>query len=305
MFFVDDSVMMLEADILMGNHGQFQDMQPIMAHPPAQLSDLTFTQFLDGVLRATKIEGKRKGIKLDFKDIEAVEPCLKQLKLRVEELGSPSFPIFVNADILEGPVNATKKPLNPERFISLVKENAPFAVLSIGWTTRFGTDDPADEIREGKYTKLQMKEMLKVLRAHGGNPPVFPHVTFPVRAGLAAESIEELLYLTARVTDSSITLWSPKTDPVNRKALQMLVHQLTNRHVFIDLPFSIEDDDSMDDNHVQEGHPQQLEGRGHSEGESVMTSGAVSYTSFFSMPPYVPLIAFGVITTVLIAFRRL
>lgn len=294
---------MLEADILMGYHGTFQDLQPIMAHPPTDSSDLTFTQFLDGVIRATKLDGKRKGIKLDFKDIEAVEPCLKQLKARLEELSSPHFPVFVNADILQGPVNATKKPLNPERFISLAKEYAPFAVLSIGWTTRYGSDDPSDEIREGKYTKLQMKEMLKVLRVHGGEPPAFPHVTFPVRAGLAAESIEELLYLTSRVRDSSVTLWSANTDPVNRKSLQMLVHQLTNRHCYIDLPFSIEDDDSMDDN--QEGDPQQLEGRGHSEGESAMTSCAPSYTSFYSIPPYVHVLGFLIITSILIAFRRL
>jgi len=45
-----------------------------MAHPPQTDSDLTFTEWL----RASLLSGK--GLKLDFKTPNAVEPCLKILK---------------------------------------------------------------------------------------------------------------------------------------------------------------------------------------------------------------------------------
>ena len=67
--------MMLEADILLRGQGTSQQqLVPIMAHPPATDSDLTFIEWLN----YTKSTGK--GLKLDFKSIESVELCLQQLK---------------------------------------------------------------------------------------------------------------------------------------------------------------------------------------------------------------------------------
>lgn len=302
---------MLEADILMGTHNHFEDVQPIMAHPPHTTSNLTFVQFLDSVIKATTSEGKRKGIKLDFKDGNAVESCLKILRARLELPESPPIPVIINADILQGPVNSTKKPINAEKFISLTKEYAPFAILSIGWTTRYGMDDPSDEIRDGQYTKQDMKEMVKVIKLYAGDKPVFPHITFPVRAGLAAHSTDALLYLMARIrTDHSITLWSTKTDPVNRRALQSLIDQATRHHVFMDLPFSLDDDQDDDsDSIVVEGDPnlsaiQQLEGRGESETDTTPASSNSARLSF-NVYSILPVIAVGLISTAFFVYRRL
>lgn len=46
------------------------------------------------------------------------------------------YPIFLNADILPGPVNATAVPLNASQFLKEANETIPDSVLSVGWTTR-------------------------------------------------------------------------------------------------------------------------------------------------------------------------
>lgn len=56
-------VMMLEADVMISN-----GTIPIMAHSPANSSDLTLEEFLDKVIAKKNVT---KGIKLDFKSIEA------------------------------------------------------------------------------------------------------------------------------------------------------------------------------------------------------------------------------------------
>jgi Uncharacterized conserved protein (DUF2181) len=78
-FNVLDEMMMLEADVLMGTlTGGGTEQIPIMAHPPALESDLSLQNFLDGVV-AANTNGKRKGIKLDFKALAAVPLALEML----------------------------------------------------------------------------------------------------------------------------------------------------------------------------------------------------------------------------------
>lgn len=62
--------MFIEADILIGT----SSAGPIMAHPPHTTSDLTFSDFL----RAAKASSK--GLKLDFKDVNALQSCLDELE---------------------------------------------------------------------------------------------------------------------------------------------------------------------------------------------------------------------------------
>lgn len=62
--------MFIEADILIDPSTN----QPIMAHPPLTTSDLTFTEFLQ------QTRSSSKGLKLDFKDINALQPCLAELE---------------------------------------------------------------------------------------------------------------------------------------------------------------------------------------------------------------------------------
>jgi hypothetical protein len=68
--------MFIEADILIGTSTH----TPIMAHPPHRTSDLTFSEFLHAV-RSTS-----KGLKLDFKDINALQACLTDLEANKDQV---------------------------------------------------------------------------------------------------------------------------------------------------------------------------------------------------------------------------
>ena len=149
---------MIEADVSMGTltTGNDSTVLPIMAHPPHKTSDLSLEQFLTTILES----GKRKGIKLDFKDIDIVEPAFAMLKRQEDKVMAfiqmaPKWqiniqlflclttlkitvPLWLNADIVAGPVKAATRPLDAARFLSLVKQFFPLAVISVGWTTRLG-----------------------------------------------------------------------------------------------------------------------------------------------------------------------
>ncbi len=82
--------MMIEADVSMGTvTGREGKFLPIMAHPPFKSSDLSLEEFLDITLSSRT----PKGIKLDFKDMEAVELSLKTIKTRANK-------VFICDDLL-------------------------------------------------------------------------------------------------------------------------------------------------------------------------------------------------------------
>ncbi|CAF1546911.1 unnamed protein product, partial [Rotaria sordida] len=70
--------MFIEADILIGSSSP----DPIMAHPPNKTSDLTFSEFLK------QVKSSSKGLKLDFKDINALQPCLDALDAQKDDVSS-------------------------------------------------------------------------------------------------------------------------------------------------------------------------------------------------------------------------
>jgi len=126
-------VRMLEADIVMGAIiGTEIRYTPIMAHPPAVQSDLSFQEFITTVVEFN--EGKslesRKGVKLDFKTIVAVERVVKS----IQALQITDFPVWLNADILKGP-GGFPFPIPATKFIELCQQYLPTNTLSIGWTT--------------------------------------------------------------------------------------------------------------------------------------------------------------------------
>lgn len=109
--------------------------------------------------------------------------------------------MWLNADILEGPVNATQPPLNAARFLRLSRDVLAGSVLSPGWTTRFGPQlpNPLVNIRSGSYSMAHVQAMKQQLTDAG----VDQAVTFPVRAGLLAstESKESLIWLLQQVEE--------------------------------------------------------------------------------------------------------
>lgn len=76
---------MIEADVLMGQLNEQHEIIAIMAHPPNNISDLSLKDFLHRIkaYNATCKENDVKGIKLDFKCIEALETALNAEKAQL------------------------------------------------------------------------------------------------------------------------------------------------------------------------------------------------------------------------------
>ena len=117
----------IEADIMMaiGTDGQ---LVPVMAHPSLwdhkSLTewDVTFEEFLDLCIA----DGKRH-LKLDFKELAAVEPCAKLVAKRLWQLRATGQGVFLNADILPGPNRRGAPSLPANRFLTLWRQHCPQA----------------------------------------------------------------------------------------------------------------------------------------------------------------------------------
>jgi hypothetical protein len=141
----DINITAIEADIVMGRLllDDSALIRPIMAHPPNDMSDMSFDCFME--LAAKKRDGiPHKHLKLDFKELETLEPALNSL---CTEMSRPdnSFDktIFLNADILSGS-GKRSKPLNIEADVFIEKcllltqkgssSNLVKYSLSLGWS---------------------------------------------------------------------------------------------------------------------------------------------------------------------------
>ncbi|XP_053612344.1 protein FAM151B isoform X2 [Plodia interpunctella] len=220
-------VSMLEADIVLGHiSGSEGPPIPIMAHPPATTSDLSLSEFLSTVQQFNKGKSKPKGVKLDFKSIEAFE---KSQEL-IGQYTKPeiNFPVWLNADILPGPVDATTKPVDPAKFLKLGATH-PRTVMSIGWTTKFGGN-----ITEGEYSREHIGTMLRMIHENH----VTQTVTFPVRAGLASNSQPVLLDLLRETSylNSTMTVWSSEGDAVETDRLRALILTVGLEKTYLDVP---------------------------------------------------------------------
>ncbi|XP_011144690.1 protein FAM151B isoform X2 [Harpegnathos saltator] len=223
-----DDIMMLEADVVLGKLNETDNSSiaeiPIMAHPPSKESDLSLEEFLNSTIQ----NNGTKGIKLDFKTIQAFEksrPILTKLRANLK------FPVFINADIFSGSVNATAIPVNAKDFLEGAVETIPECTLSVGWTTRYGKEY---NITEGRYTPEQIKMMTDVL----AEKQIKQSVTYPVRAGLAANDIETVKVLLKNTTsdNATLTIWSSEGDSVNVAQLSKLIQDVGIDKVYVDVP---------------------------------------------------------------------
>lgn len=80
--------------------------------------------------------------------------------------------------------------------------------------------------------------MEEVLKRHQVKQPV----TFPVRAGMAANSGITLAHLKSNVPNSTFTIWSSDTDAVNVNNLrEVILNVLGIGRVYVDVPKSLSD----------------------------------------------------------------
>ncbi|KAM9810780.1 protein FAM151B [Neosynchiropus ocellatus] len=204
---------MIEADILLRGH---EPREPIMAHPPETDSDITLREWLDGV------RGHHKGIKLDFKSLEAVAPSVLLLQQMLLETDAP---VWMNADILPGPGAELDRPLEASAFLAALGTLPARVVLSLGWTSgwRAGTENPG-------YSWDMVQQMEAICRRleHG--------VTFPVRAALLPQSLSQLSWLLQQSPRYSLTVWTGLKDEFSLQDLRPFREQMDVSQVYFDLP---------------------------------------------------------------------
>ncbi|XP_042868540.1 protein FAM151B-like [Penaeus japonicus] len=220
------TIMMLEADVSPGRltgQGPNDPHIPIMAHPPYETSNLSLEMWIDKVIEANE-NGKNKGAKLDFKSLSIVKESLEILKNRTERI---TFPLWLNADILKGPVGSSRNPVDADKFLALCTEYFPQATLSVGWTMQYTAED-----KPGSYTKEMVEEMVTTLEKNN----ISQSITFPIRAAFVGESLENLEWLLDSVPDSTITIWSSESDKVDVVDLITLSDNVGEDAVYVDLP---------------------------------------------------------------------
>ena len=111
----------------------------------------------------------------------------------------PSFPVWLNADILAGPVKAPAVPVDPSRFLSKAKEQYPELMLSLGWTTRWGKglDGEQVPISQGRYSDSAVNDMIHAINNNNITQPI----TYAVRAAFVAQSLDVLKNLLNKTHD--------------------------------------------------------------------------------------------------------
>ena len=211
--------------------------RPVMAHPPTIPDDaMPFTEWLEHIIdhykslqrgwntSTEKTDERVFGIKLDFKDPDAVEPCLIHLKTRASEeqlfeegdkIDHSCLQVWLNADVLQGP-GGRPPSFSAPTFVTQCLQYFPDARLSIGWTTgnpshtltRRLNNQHSQQLNSGglgiDYDQDMVNEMLRVCKEAklAGD-----QWTFPVMAAWVMPSWENLSRLLAELPGSSLTLW--------------------------------------------------------------------------------------------------
>lgn len=154
-----------------------------------------------------------------------------------------NYPVWINGDILPGPVlNVVTKPVDANRLLQGCK-HLPNSTLSLGWTTLWGP-----LFRIGKYTTEHINQMIDTINGNEMNSINYP-ITFPVRAGIAAHSIDTLTQLLQRMSQNrndpshvTLTIWSSPHDYVNVPLLRQLIDTIGHHRVYIDVPDSLREE---------------------------------------------------------------
>ncbi|KAM4053396.1 protein FAM151B [Anomaloglossus baeobatrachus] len=207
---LQSDVHMIEADILLRGTG---DREPIMAHPPATDSDINLQDWL------AEVSASNKGIKLDFKSLDAVLPSMKILDAMKDKIHQP---VWINADILFGTGGNVR--VEAREFLKTVTSFFPDVTLSLGWTTAWYPDSS----NEG-YSWEMVREMETICRS------LSQPVTFPVRAAIVRQSWPQLQWLLQTSDRYSITVWSGKDDIYPVEDLLYIREQSMEDKIFYDL----------------------------------------------------------------------
>lgn len=222
---------MIEADIVYGHLISDPTTElPIMGHPPITTSDISLESFLTQILAHNlnqKNEASRKGVKLDFKSTAVFQRSLPML---TDLWSRMNYAVWINADIYPGPLNNTETiPVDAQVFFAGTKR-LPNATLSTGWTTRWGAN-----FTDGHYTDEQIDAMINGIKVNA----IQNDLTFPVRAGIAGQSLAQLdrLYQSLNGTNPvTFTIWSSANDSVDVEKLRKMIFHFGLDKIYVDVP---------------------------------------------------------------------
>lgn len=143
--------------------------------------------------------------------------------------------MWLNADVLPGPVNSPTIPVQVESFLSLCQLYFPTATLSIGWTTNWY---PTYIEESWKYGWQHVRKMADIIRCktHGNDYPKF---TFPVRGIFVSRSIKQFQWLLSVIPNSTLTVWTGRFDPLQLDDLLQIRSSFPKNRVYYDVPENI------------------------------------------------------------------
>ncbi|NWT05344.1 F151B protein, partial [Mionectes macconnelli] len=179
---------------------------PILAHPPDTNSDITLEEWL------TQMVNTDKGIKLDFKSLDALGPSLELLGQVEQQLRRP---VWINGDILAGP-GGSLPALNAHSMLSTVTSTFPDGVFNPVFF-------PAG------YEWGMVEEMSQLCQA------LSQPVTFPVRAMLVPPSLPALRWLIQQSDRYSLTVWTGKDDVYSVEDLLSIRENFDKSRVYYDI----------------------------------------------------------------------
>lgn len=208
----DPEVNAIEADILFSA----DENGPIMAHPPAKTSDLDFELFLGRCL-AHGSSGARL-LKLDFKDMASVEPCLRLLAIKWSKLTRNGQEVWLNADVIPGPNSRSGVvPVPAHRFVPLCRALCPEARLSLGWrVAAIGAEE--------SYSTEDAEAMEQLVHEHSIDGA---DLVFAAAIRVAEMAPEPLISLMQRVPGSELLLWTgTREPPVHERSVETLRRHL-------------------------------------------------------------------------------
>ena len=230
----DATITAIETDLLMGKcttsaSASSTSSIPIMAHPPDRESDLSMTQFWD-IVSTENLKGIHKVIKLDFKELETVEPTLKEIvQRRIATIKSTA--IFLNADILPGPGRREPKDVTiPARqFLdTCLKYIGPSAKKTASennnLTTRFSLSlgFKADCMGSNGYTQEDMQTMSQWMIDYQLEEKGIG-VVLALNARQLSKSLSSLDSIMKQFPHLGILAWTGKGEPpISRTSVQLI-----------------------------------------------------------------------------------
>ncbi|XP_076329794.1 protein FAM151B-like [Tachypleus tridentatus] len=214
--------MILEADVCMCSSSRFPI--PVMGQS-SNNNDLTLEEWLQDVLCLNN-----KGIKLNFRTTEVVEPACRVLARVADQLRGP---IILNAEILPGPSSALTPPVDAWTFLTLCRTRFPHSTISISWTMYPEVMEVQEDICSKPGYSLEMIDRLVALVKEYS---LIQPLMFSMEGAHLKYSIPEVQRLLFQVPNSSLMIHSERGDLLTVEDLLLFRQSFGATQTFYHLP---------------------------------------------------------------------